>query len=119
LRLGVALYDRPFVFVPHSIISEMGATVEGEVLFDWLRVKAYDQPRSEVFGVNAHGEDDQIFARAIDLQESPIVVGGPLAAQVYIALCVGAGHLPSRFAACLRMLVSADVADIRQILEAA
>ena len=119
LRLGVALYDRPFVFVPHSIISEMGAIVEGEVLFDWLRAKAYDQPRSEVFGVNARGADDQVFAREIDLQESPIVVGGSEDAQVYVALCIGQVELPPRFAARLRVLAAANIADVRRTLATA
>lgn len=119
LRLGVALYDRPFVFVPHSIITEMGATVEGEMLFDWLRLKAYDQPRSEVFGVNARGEEDQVFAREIDVQDSPIVVGGPQDSAIYVALCICATELPPRYAARLRTVDAVDVAEVRRILEAA
>ena len=118
LRLGVALYAPPFVFVPHSIIDEAGASIRGEAVFDWLRESAYDMPRSEVFGLNARGQEDQIFARDVDVESSPIVVGGPDASLVYVAARIGEASLPPRFAAALKSLTNADVAKVRKIVEA-
>ena len=74
LMLGVALFDRPFVFMPRSIITERNQTIEGERVFDWLPEGGYRMPRSEVFGLNAHGRESQIFARDIDIEASPIAV---------------------------------------------
>jgi hypothetical protein len=74
LRLGVALFDRPFVFTPTRIITERQQTIEGEAVFDWLVEGCYRMPRSEVFGVDARGRDAQVFARDIDVEESPIAV---------------------------------------------
>ena len=119
LRLGVALYDRPFVFVPHSIIDEVGASIRGEAVFDWLRRMAYDMPRSEVFGVNARGREDQVFARDVDVESSPIVVGGPEASPVYVAARIGEAELPPRFAAALRVCASPDAPAVRKIVESA
>ncbi len=77
LHLGVALFDRPFVFTPVSIITERQQTIEGAALFDWLVEGGYRMPRSEVFGTDAFGHKDaQVFARDIDVEESPIVVYG-------------------------------------------
>jgi hypothetical protein len=119
LRLGVALYDRPFLFIPQSIIDEAGRTYQGEVVFDWLPAQAYDMPRSEVFGVNAAGKPDQVFARDVDVESSPIVVGGPDAAPVYIARRVGEAHLPPRFARALKSVPISELVKLRQILESA
>jgi hypothetical protein len=76
LHLGVALFDRPFVFTPTRIITERQQTIEGEAVFDWLVEGCYRMPRSEVFGIDARGKDAQVFARDIDVEESPIVVYG-------------------------------------------
>ncbi len=119
LRLGVALYGPPFLFVPHSIIDETGASIRGEAVFDWLRTTTYDMPRSEVFGLNARGQEDQIFARDVDVESSPIVVGGPEASPVYVAAQFGETRLPPRFALALRSLTISDWAEIRQIVESA
>ncbi len=53
LHLGVALFDRPFVFTPTRIITERQQTIEGEAVFDWLVEGCYRMPRSEVFGLDA------------------------------------------------------------------
>jgi len=119
LRLGVALYDRPFIFVPHSIIDEAGASIRGEVVFDWLRGMAYDMPRSEVFGVTARGKDDQVFARDVDVESSPIVVGGPEASPVYVVTLIGEARLPPRFASALKTLTVADLSEVRTIIASA
>ncbi len=119
LRLGVALYGPPFLFVPCSIIDEIGAPIAGEAVFDWLRRMAYDMPRSEVFGLNARGAEDQVFAREVDVESSPIVVGGPDASPVYVAAMLGAAELPTRFAAALRVCASPDPPEVREIVEAA
>ncbi len=76
LHLGVALFDRPFVFTPTSIITEAQQNIDGAALFDWLVEGCYRMPRSEVFGVDARGKDAQVFARDIDVEESPIAVYG-------------------------------------------
>jgi hypothetical protein len=76
LHLGVALFDRPFVFTPTRIITERQQVIEGEAVFDWLPGGCYRMPRSEVFGIDARGKDAQVFARDIDVEESPIAVHG-------------------------------------------
>jgi hypothetical protein len=76
LHLGVALFDRPFVFTPTRIITERQQSIDGEAVFDWLVEGCYRMPRSEVFGVDARGKDTQVFARDIDMEESPIAVYG-------------------------------------------
>lgn len=76
LHLGVALFDRPFVFTPARIITERQQTIDGEAVFDWLVEGCYRMPRSEVFGVDVRGKDAQVFAREIDVEESPIAVFG-------------------------------------------
>ncbi len=76
LHLGVALFDRPFVFTPTRVITERQQIIEGEAIFDWLVEGCYRMPRSEVFGLDIHGKDAQVFARDIDVEESPIAVFG-------------------------------------------
>ena len=76
LTLGVSLFDRPFVFTPRSIITERNQAIEGALVFDWLAERSYDMPRSEVFGLNARGDDDLVYAREIDVESSPIAVLG-------------------------------------------
>lgn len=74
LTLGVALFDRPFIFTPTRVVTERQLTIEGERVFDWLAEQGYAMPRSEVFGRNARGREAQIFAREIDIEASPIAV---------------------------------------------
>ncbi len=74
LALGVALFDRPFVFTPTRIITERNQPIDGECVFDWLAEQGYAMPRSEVFGLNVRGHESQIFARDIDIEASPIAV---------------------------------------------
>jgi hypothetical protein len=76
LHVGVALFDRPFVFTPTRIITERQQTIEGESVFDWLVEGCYRMPRSEIYGIDARGKDAQVFARDIDVEESPIAVYG-------------------------------------------
>jgi hypothetical protein len=76
LHLGVALFDRPFIFTPTHVITEWQQTIEGEAVFDWLVEGCYRMPRSEVFGRDVRGKDAQVFARDIDVEESPIAVFG-------------------------------------------
>lgn len=77
LHLGVALFDRPYLFTPTRIITERQQSLEGEAVFDWLVEGCYRMPRSEVFGIDAFGSQDaQVFARDIDVEESPIAVYG-------------------------------------------
>jgi hypothetical protein len=76
LHLGVALFDRPFIFTPTRIITERQQIIEGDAVFDWLVEGCYRMPRSEVFGYDVRGKDAQIFARDIDIEESPIAVYG-------------------------------------------
>jgi hypothetical protein len=77
LQLGVALFDRPFIFTPTRIITERQQSIAGEVVFDWLMEGCYRMPRSEVFGLDVRGKEAQVFARDIDIEESPIAVYGP------------------------------------------
>ena len=76
LHPGMALFDRPFVFTPTRIITERQQIIEGEAVFDWLVEGCYRMPRSEVFGLDARGKEAQVFARDIDVEESPIAVYG-------------------------------------------
>lgn len=74
LALGVALFDRPFMFTPRRVITERQQTIEHEKALAWLLEHGYNFPRSEVFGVNVRGREAQIFARDIDLEASPIAL---------------------------------------------
>ena len=98
LHLGVALFDRPFVFTPTRIITERQQVVEGEAVFDWLIEGCYRMPRSEVFGIDIRGKDAQVFARDVDVEESPIAVYGHgtwIVALVEIDPALGAEIQPS------------------------
>lgn len=74
LTLGVALFDRPFIFTPTRVVTERQQIIEGERVFEWLSEQGYAMPRSEVFGRNVRGREAQIFARDIDIEASPIAV---------------------------------------------
>ncbi len=112
LHLGVALFDRPFVFTPRRIITERQQVIEGEAVFDWLVEGGYRMPRSEVFGLDLHGKEAQVFARDVDVEESPIAVyehGTWIVAQVEIDPALGATvqrldrlELPDRFQKALK-----------------
>jgi hypothetical protein len=112
LHLGVALFDRPFVFTPTRIITERQQPIEGEGVFDWLVEGCYRMPRSEVFGLDIRGKDAQVFARDIDVEESPIAVyghGTRIVALVEIDPALGAAvqrhdqpELPARWIKALQ-----------------
>jgi hypothetical protein len=112
LHLGVALFDRPFVFTPMHIITERQQPIGGDAVFDWLIEGCYRMPRSEVFGRDVRGKDAQVFARDIDIEESPIAVYGPgtwVVAVVEIDPALGAEvhqfdrpELPHRFQKALK-----------------
>lgn len=74
LSLGVALFDRPFLFTPQRVITERQQTIESDQVLAWLLEQGYNFPRSEVFGVNVRGREAQVFARDIDLAASPIAI---------------------------------------------
>jgi hypothetical protein len=76
LHWGVALFDRPFIFTPTRVITERQQIIVGDAVLDWLAEGCYHMPRSEVFGIDARGKDAQVFARDIDIEESPIAVFG-------------------------------------------
>jgi hypothetical protein len=112
VHLGVALFDRPFVFTPTHIITERQQTIDGEGVFEWLVEGCYRMPRSEVFGLDARGRAAQVFARDIDVEESPIVVHGHgtwVVALIEIDQALGAEvqrldrpELPDRFQKALK-----------------
>jgi hypothetical protein len=127
LTLGVSLFDRPFVFTPRSIITERNQTIAGEPIFDWLAERSYEMPRSEVFGFNARGSDDLVYARAIDVEASPIALLGPgiwvlglieidpeLADRL---AAIDRPELPDRFRRALKCYRSGLTADFASILE--
>ncbi len=112
LHLGVALFDRPFIFTPTRIITERQQTIDGAAVFDWLAEGCYRMPRSEVFGIDARGKEAQVFARDIDIEESPIAVYGAgtwIVALIEIEQALGAEaqrierpELPERFQTALK-----------------
>ena len=108
----MALFDQPFVFTPARIITERQQTIDGEAVFDWLVEGCYRMPRSEVFGVDVRGKDAQVFARDIDVEESPLAVYGHgtwIVALIEIDPALGAAvqqidrpELPDRFQRALK-----------------
>jgi hypothetical protein len=112
LQLGVALFDRPFIFTPTRLITERQQTIEGEAVFDWLVEGCYRMPRSEVFGLDIRGREAQLFARDIDVEGSPIAVykhGTWIAAVVEVDPALGEKirqldrpELPDRFGRALK-----------------
>jgi hypothetical protein len=119
LRLGVLLYAEPYLFIPQSIVDEAGQIFAGEVVFDWFGTSAYSMPRAQVFGTNAVGKDDMIFARDVDVESSPIVVGGPDASPVYVALVYGQASFPPRFSKALRSLSAEQLPEVPQRIASA
>lgn len=119
LRLGVLLYAEPYVFVPQSIVDEVGRTFAGEIVFDWFGANAYAMPRAEVFGINAAGKEDVIFARDVDVESSPIVVGGHDTSPVYLAFVYGQAPFPPRFAKALRSLPAEQLSEVQQRIASA
>lgn len=112
LHLSVALFDRPFIFTPTRIITERQQTIDGEAVFDWLIEGCYRMPRSEVFGLDVRGKEAQVFARDIDVEESPFAVHGHgtwVVAVIEIDPALGAAvqrldraELPDRFARAVK-----------------
>jgi len=119
LRLGVLLYAEPYLFIPQSIVDEVGQSFAGETVFDWFGANAYTMPRAQVFGIDAAGKNDMIFARDVDVESSPIVVGGPDASPVYVALGYGEASLPPRFAKALRPLPVEQLSEVQQRIASA
>jgi hypothetical protein len=126
LHLGVALFDRPFIFTPVRLITERQQVIEGEAMFDWLVDGCYRMPRSEVFGNDVRGKEAQVFARDVDVEESPIAVYGYgtwIAALVEIDPALGREvhrldrpELPERWSRALRRYrASLDVDLTRQL----
>ena len=126
LRLGVALFDRPFIFTPTHLITERQQTIEGDAVFDWLVEGCYRMPRSEVFGLDVRGKDAQIFARDIDIEESPIAVYGLgtwIVAVVEIDPALGAdvhaldqAKRPDRFGRALKSYRAGPKAKLEKLL---
>lgn len=127
LHLGVALFDRPFVFTPTRLITERQQTIAGAAVFDWLREGCYRMPRSEVFGVDVHGKEAQVFARDIDVEESPIAVLGHgtwVAARVEVDPALGAEvhpfdqpELPERWSKALKGYRAGPASDWTKQIE--
>jgi hypothetical protein len=126
LQLGVALFDRPFIFTPARLITERQQSIEGEAVFDWLVEGCYRMPRSEVFGLDVRGKEAQVFAREIDIEESPIAVYGPgtwIVALVEIDPTLGAevqrlagSELPDRFQKALKGYRAGSGVKLEQML---
>ena len=126
LHLGVALFDRPFVFTPTRIITERQQTIDAEAVFDWLAEGCYRMPRSEVFGHDAHGKEAQVFASDIDVEESPIAVYGHgtwIVALIEIDPALGAEvqqfdrvELPDRFHRALKSFRAGSNVKLQAIL---
>ena len=122
----MALFDRPFVFTPTRIITERQQTIEGEAVFDWLVEGCYRMPRSEVFGLDVRGKDAQVFARDIDVEESPIAVYGYgtwIVALIEIDPTLGAEvqrldrpELPDRFRRALKYYRSGLSVNLTKML---
>ena len=126
LHSGVALFDRPFIFTPTHIITERQQPIDGDAVFDWLIEGCYRMPRSEVFGRDVRGKDAQIFARDIDIEESPIAVLGHgtwVVAVVEIDPTLGAevhprdrAEWPDRFGKALKVYQAGPSANLEKIL---
>jgi hypothetical protein len=112
LRLGVLLYAEPYLFIPQSIVDEVGQTFAGETIFDWFGANAYTMPRAQVFGTYAAGKKDMIFARDVDVESSPIVIGGSDASPVYVVFVHGQMSLPPRFSRAVRSLSAEQLPEV-------
>ena len=120
LTLGVALFDRPFIFTPARVVTERQLTIEGERVFEWLSEQGYAMPRSEVFGRNVRGREAQIFARDIDIEASPIAVcdfGNWVIGLVAIEPTTSDGPpLPDRFRRALKIYRAGPDVNLQQLL---
>ena len=98
---------------PNLTVSGTSAEVDqvGGATFEGAKFELKDR--------NARGQADQVFARDVDAESSPIVVGGPEATPVYVAARLGEVPLPPRFASALKAPASSDVDVVRQVVEAA
>ena len=120
LTLGVALFDRPFIYTPARVVTERQLTIEGERVFDWLSEQGYAMPRSEVFGRTVRGREGQIFARDIDIEASPIAVcdyGNWVIALVTIEpAALDEPPLPDRFRRALKTYRASEDAPLEKFL---
>jgi hypothetical protein len=126
LHLGVALFDRPFVFTPTRLITERQQSIAGEAVFDWLVEGCYRMPRSEIFGLDIRGQDAQVFARDVDIEESPIAVyghGTRIVALVEIDPALGAAtqrhdqlELPARWVKALQRYRAGPAVKLANLL---
>ncbi len=120
LTLGVALFDRPFIFTPTRVVTERQLTIEGERVFEWLAEQGYAMPRSEVFGRTVRGREAQIFARDIDIEASPIAVcdfGNWVIGLVLIDPSAPDGpSLPDRFRRALKVYRASGDVPLEQFL---
>lgn len=74
LRLALVLLNDPRFFVPHTVMDDFGQKHSGAQVFDWIAENTYSQPRADVFGAWADGGEDQILAREVDAESSPVVI---------------------------------------------
>lgn len=74
VRLALVLLSDPRFFVPHTVMDDFGQKHTGAQVFDWIAENTYSQPRADVFGMWADGGEDQIFAREVDAESSPVVI---------------------------------------------
>lgn len=74
LRLALVLLNDPRFFVPHTVMDDFGQKHTGAQAFDWIAENTYSQPRADVFGAWADGGEDQILAREVDAESSPVVI---------------------------------------------
>jgi hypothetical protein len=126
LHLSVVLFDRPFVFTPTRIITERQQSIEGEAVFDWLVEGCYRMPRSEVFGLDIRGQEAQVFARDVDIEESPIAVYGHgtwIVALVEIDPALGTAvqqhdrpELPARWIKALKLYRAGPAVKLANLL---
>lgn len=74
LRLALVLLSDPRFFVPHTVMDDFGQKHTGTHVFDWIAENTYSQPRADVFGAWADGGEDQVLAREVDAESSPVVI---------------------------------------------
>jgi len=91
LRLALILLDDPRFFVPHTVLDDFGQKHSGAAAFAWLAQNTYSQPRADVFGEWAEGGEDQVFARDVDAESSPVVLAYPPSPPVPLSPSLGRG----------------------------
>lgn len=91
LRLALVLLDDPRLFVPHTVLDDFGQKHSGAAAFAWLAQNTYSQPRADVFGEWAEGGEDQVFARDVDAESSPVVLAYPPSPPIPLSPSLGRG----------------------------